>query len=90
MTTGIHEAHYDWSVQSPSTAVVEAVAAASGRDPTDFESLYERTDPDALDALLSPRKGQPARDVQVTLTLSGYRVTADSGGRVVVRPVGAD
>lgn len=90
MPTDPFQSHYDWSVQSPSTAIVEAVAAASGREPTAIDTLYEYTDPDAIDALLSPRDGRSPPDVEITLTLWGCEVTADSDGRVAVRPVAAD
>jgi hypothetical protein len=43
----------DWTAYNhPSTAVVEAVAQATGRDQTDLHALYDYLDGDALDALL--------------------------------------
>lgn len=64
----------------PSVAVLEAVAAEEGCEPTDLDApLYEHVDPEALDALVSsPIKGR------ITFTYHGYRLTVDDDGAVSV------
>lgn len=55
----------DWTEYNyPSTAVVEAVATATDRDPTDLHPLYDYLDGDALDALLS------AADTALTISFT--------------------
>jgi len=71
--------------ESPSEAVVRAVAAVSGLDPVPGRSpdcldpLYTAVDPDALDTLFRP--GSLGR---VTFHYHGYEVTVDSDGRVLL------
>lgn len=80
-------AEYDWSSVSPSTAVVETVAVAVDRDPTELDSLYDSLEPDALDALLrQDRSDRPVAKTRVSFTFAGRRVTVHSTGDVVVRP----
>lgn len=75
---------YDWTVKRPSIAVVEAVAAATGRKPTDICSLHSTLDPDALDSLLRANR-ESAEDAHVTLSFSyaGQDVTVRSDGLVI-------
>ncbi|QKY21949.1 hypothetical protein B4589_016180 (plasmid) [Halolamina sp. CBA1230] len=48
---------YEWSGETtPSIAVVEAVAAATGRDPREMPPIQGAVDTDALDALLTAGK----------------------------------
>lgn len=80
-------AEFDWSEVSPSTAVVETVAIAAGREPTVLEPLYETVDPDALDALIrSGDRDSTGGDTAVKLALDGYEVRVERGGTVVVSP----
>lgn len=68
-----------------STLVVEAVAGATGLDPTETTVPLDRyLDPDALDSLFadSPADGE----AWVSFTIWGMRVVAYSDGRVVVHP----
>lgn len=77
---------------SPSMAVVEAVAAATDRDQTALPPLHGYVDADALDALLTggPNRGAtPSRadgHVRVSFAYDGVEVTARSDGRIEVRP----
>jgi hypothetical protein len=43
--------------QTPSVAVVDAVAALTDTEPTDCPPLYDRVNPDAVDALFADRDG---------------------------------
>lgn len=69
-------------VSTPSTAVVEAVAAASGRaavpspDSTDpLPPLFDAIDPDALDTLVA----SAGTDVTVSFQYAGYAVVIENG-----------
>lgn len=68
------------AVDSPSAAVLEAVAAAEGCEPTDLNvPLYECVDPDALDAIVSsPLSGR------VRFVYHGYELAVDGNGDVTV------
>lgn len=73
--------------ESPSTAVVRAVAAVEGIDPTEEDlPLYDQLDPDALDALLSHSAGSDVSEVSVDFRLGDYRVRIDDE-TVTVREV---
>jgi hypothetical protein len=77
---------YEWSSTYPSTAVVESVAAAVGRDPVAIGPLYESVDPDALDALVLSDAGA----VTISVTLAGCQVTVRGSGEVVVHTADRD
>lgn len=78
---------YEWDDDTAlSIAVVKAVAAASGRDPTDIEPLYQYVDPDALDALFEqPDRGR-APNGTISFPVEDYFVVVRSDGEVVVYP----
>lgn len=65
----------------PSTGVVMAVAAVTGRRAESIEPLNESVDTDALDSLVDPAGSTP---VSVTFTYAGTTVTVDSTPRVLV------
>lgn len=68
------------ATSAPSTAVVEAVATAEGRDPGDVpEPLYESVDTDALEAMIASMD-----EGQVTFTYHGYEVAVDADGDVTL------
>lgn len=71
-----------------STTVVHALADCMGVDPTDGRiSLYDAVDPDALDELFRPRHDGTARSRgRVSFVVSGYRVTVEADGDVVIEP----
>lgn len=82
-----HSVVHDWTDDgSLSTTVVKAVAAVSGRRPTELDTLHSVLDPDALDALFGPiQQGRPA-DSCVAFTLSNHRIRVYADGLVVVVP----
>jgi len=85
---GAIRAEYDWTVTTPSTAVVETVAIASNRKSTGIEPLYEFIDPDALNALIRSNGAESVDDgTVVTFEFVGQSVTVHGGGVVVVRSV---
>ncbi|WP_255198781.1 HalOD1 output domain-containing protein [Halorarius litoreus] len=81
---GTVRTRYEWASSIPSTAVVETVAAAAGRDLIEFAPLYEFVDPDALNELVrSPTAGKSG--ATVSFVFEGYKVTLHSDGELVVQ-----
>lgn len=78
---------YDWTETTPSTAVLDAVAVASGTDPTTFPPLYSCVDSDALDSLLVPGDATGfTSSVEISFSYAGHEVLVRSDGVVVVDP----
>lgn len=78
---------FDWTGgESPSQAVVQAVARVSGDDPTAVDPLYDVIDPDSLNALFAGNRGF-GNDTSgsVTFSYSGYEVVVEANGRGHVR-----
>lgn len=65
----------------PSTAIVEAVALATGKKPTDGSPLYEYIDPDAIDRLFAetPRKQS---DILLTFRMDQWLIFVSGNGFV--------
>ena len=79
--------HRDWSSgDSPSSAVVEAVAATTGAEPPEMSLLYDVIDPEALDRLVNRASHGPqgSGELTVSFTYEGCRVDVTSTGRVAV------
>lgn len=74
---------FDWTgSDTPSTAVVVAVAEAAGDDPTAIEPLYGVVDPDSLNDLFArPGTPQARVDASVQFEYHGYRVVVEATGR---------
>lgn len=76
-------ARFEATDDSIVVAIVETVAAATDRDPTDVSPLFTAIDAEALaDLLLSARARSQA--VEVTFAYEDCRVTVSSFGDVVV------
>ena len=74
--------HYDYrDAQSPSTAVVDAVARATGRSPLDLPVIQDVIDTDALDALVTHSTDGTTR---ISFTYGGVDVVVDSAGGISV------
>jgi len=74
--------HHNWQgLESPSVAVVEAVAAATDQTPTGLPLLQNTLDPDALNALLT--KG--AASVTVSFQYAEAIVSASGDGSIKIR-----
>lgn len=71
----------------PSTAVVEAVAEATGRDVTAIEPLQYSIDTDALDALVTASE-QPGDGVVVSFEYEGVGVRLNGDGTLDVNQTG--
>lgn len=72
---------------SPSTAVIETVAVAADKEPTNLPALYEVIDPDSLNAACG-RETSVRGDgsVRLTFTYYGHEVTVGGDGEIVVGP----
>lgn len=68
------------SVEPVSTTVVDAVAAAAGKEPHELEPLYHVLDPDALDGIFEDT-GTPGthRVGRVEFTYCGFEVAVSIG-----------
>lgn len=74
-----------WRGRQPSVAIIEAVAAATGHEPTELPPLHDYIEEDGLDTLLT--HGRPTDDtLTVTFVYDGVEVYADSDGRIEVQP----
>lgn len=75
---------YEWSrFDRPSTGIVEAVAATTGRDVTDLPPLQWCLDAEALDRVVTAEPG--GSDVQVSFTYAAVEVTVTSRGSVLTQ-----
>lgn len=82
---------HEWGESdSPSTAVIEAVAAATNHDPTDMSPLYDHIDPDALDLLMTSQAADRANAITVAFIYENVAVRIDSRGWVAVQLDGFD
>lgn len=78
----LYVADFDWSGEdTPSVAVIETMAEVAGCDTTALGPLNDTVDPDALDSVLTSRQS-----VTVELAHEHFEITANSDGRVTVRP----
>lgn len=68
------------SHETPTTAVVNAVAEIDGVDVTELEPLYETIDTDALNVLLDAPKTQ----IEVTFEYDGYLVAVTKDAELTV------
>lgn len=74
----------EWSGSTrASVAVVEAVAAATGRDPSELPSLQSAVDGDALNALFGSTD-RTGTEVLVSFDYADTRVSVDSERGIVV------
>jgi hypothetical protein len=81
-TTGTYHRRFDPDdAGSVSVAVIEAVAAVTGRGPTSLRPLTEATDADALGSLVAHRDSE----CEVTFVYEGCAVTVASWGDVTIR-----
>jgi hypothetical protein len=72
--------------ERPSRSVIEAVADATERDPTDLDPLYETIDPDALDAIFESTadRYRPSSKTCVSFRFEGCEVAVHADGRTIV------
>lgn len=73
---------YDWGSTGPSIAFVESVAEAMNSNKNEITPLYDVTDPDAVNALLTETTGE----ISLTLTYHDLQVSLYGTGKVTVEP----
>jgi len=69
--------------ESPSEAIVTAIAAKERVTETNLPPLYDQIDPDALDTLVA---GQSSDDIQISFTYSGYTVRIRDSEIIEITP----
>ena len=74
---------------SASRAVIRAIAAVRGVEPTDLDPLYEAVDPEALDAMFDDAPGGSDGEISVSFRVDELQVVITSDEGVIVRPVTA-
>lgn len=82
----VYRLKYDQSVDTPSMAVVAAIAAVTRTDPMDLDPLHSAIDASALDDLFAPSPTTHGRWGQVVFRFSGFEVLATSHGTIEVDP----
>ncbi|RQG95218.1 HalOD1 output domain-containing protein [Natrarchaeobius chitinivorans] len=77
---------HDWADdRSLAETIVSTVAALSETEPAEMERLYDRIDPDSLEAIFEPTSGTANRNAgTVSFRLEGYTITVHGSGSVVV------
>jgi hypothetical protein len=80
----------DWDPGSDrdlSTLVVHGVTSIADRDHTELPPLNDVVDPGALNALFAHKHNDtPRTGGSVSFSLSGYGVTVESDGRILIAP----
>lgn len=67
--------------ESPSTAIIDALAAATGIPPTELPPLYEFVDPDAIDRLFTGDRARSA-DTVLSFRVERWNVFVREDGRI--------
>lgn len=73
--------------ESPSAAVVRALATMQDVDPLELEELYTHIDPDALDALFDSTPPEATTDLRVSFRVDDLQVEVSGNRRVVIYTV---
>lgn len=69
---------------TPTEAVVDALAAATGVDPESLPPLYESIDPEVLDRLFRGRNTAADATTMLGFTVDGWYVVVRGDGRISV------
>ncbi|MFB6178240.1 MAG: HalOD1 output domain-containing protein [Halorientalis sp.] len=88
--SGSYRTHYDASIDSPSLAVVSAVAALAGVSLTDLPPLYRTIDPDALDTLWNSPDDPGNGTSLVSFSFAEYSITLSRHGLLSIAPSAQD
>lgn len=80
----VYRLEYDQSVDTPSVAVVAAVATMTHTDPLDLDPLFREIDTDALDDLFTTTDHRPWG--RVIFQFNGFEIMVSSRGVVEVNP----
>lgn len=76
---------YDFDVtRDPSTAIVEGIAAATNREPTELPPIHEYVDPSALDALVTSAADSDGDPVTVSFVYDDIDIRVTSVGTITI------
>lgn len=81
--SGVYEFSAQRYGETPSQAVIHAVAAVENLDPTDLPPLFSSIDPLALNSLFAE---EGSRTGKVVFPYNGYRITVHADTSVTVEP----
>lgn len=70
--------------ESPTTAIVEALATAAGTELTELPPLYEAIDTDALDRLFAGHTGAADAEAVLSFTVNTWNVFVRADGQIRV------
>lgn len=77
----------DWrEFDEPTSGIVEAVARATGRRPTELPPLHETVETDSLNVLLATDGHDVGSPLRITFRYADLMVSISATGDVVVRP----
>lgn len=82
----VYRLEYDPSLDTPTLAVVAAVAAITRTDPMDLDPLHSVVDTSALDDLFAPSPANHGRWGRVVFRFGGFEIMASSQGIIEVDP----
>lgn len=88
--TGAYRSYFDTRVDTPSLAVISAVAALTGETITDLEPLHLTVDPDALDKLWGGSGESDQSKSQISFTFADHEITLSRGGLLTIRSEGTE
>ena len=83
--TPVVDVHYEpTGTRKPTTAVVEALATASGSEMTEMTPLYETINTDALDQLFADRHGAADATALLSFQVDTWNVFVRADGEIRV------
>lgn len=84
--TETYHLDHDWETdQSLTETIVFAVAAVTGKPPTELDALYNVIDPDALSVLFRPTSdANPRAEGFVSFPFEGQTVTVSASGTISI------
>lgn len=80
----IYRVEFSGGTDEPSTTVVEAVAAITGRKQDELDPLYDAVETDALDSIFGSGIRSDEGDVVITFTYEGVDVVVRNSGVVEI------
>lgn len=69
----------------PITAIAEAIASATNRNPIHIPPLYESVDTDALERLVTSGTNDPYETIRITFPYENHTVLVEDDGTIEIR-----
>lgn len=83
VTSDTDTIEYEWNGSAPpSTAIAEAIADETDRDPRHIPPLHEYVDADCLDSLVTRDSKNPNEDVTISFAYEDYVVVVSNDGSI--------